>query len=208
MNQQKKVFVVGVGPGNERYLTLEAYQIIQKSDLIFASQRVSEASYVKEKNVFIYDGKFEEMFENINSNRDTNEIAILVSGDTGYYSLANMIKKRLENINIVPGISSFQYLFSKLQRPWQGMKLGSLHGRESDIIEMIKTYKSLVLLTDKTNNAQEISKKLVNAGFNLAKITVGENLSYENEKITIGTAEEMANIEFESLAVVVIEYEN
>lgn len=208
MNKQKNVYVVGVGPGNENYLTLEAYKIIEKSDLIFASQRVSEASYVKEKNVFIYDGRFEEMFENINSNRDTHEIAILVSGDTGYYSLANMIKKKLENISIIPGISSFQYLFSKLQRPWQNMKLTSLHGRESDIVEMIKTYKSVVLLTDKTNTPQKISKQLVEEGFNAAKVTVGENLSYENEKITMGTAEEMANLEFESLSVVVIEYEN
>lgn len=43
----------------------------------------------------------------------------------------------------------------------------------------------LVLLTDDIQNPYEVSKKLYNSGVRNLTVIVGENLSYDNEKITI-----------------------
>lgn len=52
------------------------------------------------------------------------KISILVSGDSGYYSLVPYLKKVLrEEFDIIPGLSSFQYLFSKIGENWQDFLL-------------------------------------------------------------------------------------
>ena len=70
------------------------------------------------------------------------KLAVLYSGDTGFYSgasgLAETLRERQKagkdqeiQLEILPGISTVSYLASKLQIPWQDLELESLHGREA-----------------------------------------------------------------------------
>ena len=63
----------------------------------------------------------------------------------------------------------------------------SVHGREFNYIKNIndEDIEGLVLLTDDIQNPYEITKKLYTNGIRNLIIIVGENLSYDNEKITI-----------------------
>ena len=90
-------------------------------------------------------------------------------------------------LNIIPNISSYQYLFSKMGENWQNFRLASVHGREFDYVKNIddKDIAGLVLLTDDIQNPYEVSKNLYNNGIRNLTVIVGENLSYDNEKITI-----------------------
>ena len=65
--------------------------------------------------------------------------------------------------------------------------MASVHGREFDYIKNIndEDIAGLVLLTDDIQNPYEITKKLYDNGIRNLTIIVGENLSYDNEKITI-----------------------
>ncbi|MBR5488032.1 MAG: precorrin-6Y C5,15-methyltransferase (decarboxylating) subunit CbiT, partial [Phascolarctobacterium sp.] len=49
-----------------------------------------------------------------------------------------------------------------------------------------------------------LCQKLCAHGLGEVQVYVGENLSYENEKITCGTAEELSNLEFPPLSVMMI----
>ena len=117
------------------------------------------------------------------------KITVIVSGDTGYYSLVPYLSKNLSKdiLNIIPNISSYQYLFSRLGENWQNFRLASVHGREFDYVKNIndKDFGGLVLLTDDIRNPYEITKKLYDNGIRGVTVIVGENLSYDDEKITI-----------------------
>ena len=65
--------------------------------------------------------------------------------------------------------------------------MASVHGREFNYIKNIndEDISGLVLLTDDIQNPYEITKKLYTNGIRNLIIIVGENLSYDNEKITI-----------------------
>ena len=93
------------------------------------------------------------------------KITIIVSGDTGYYSLVPYLSKNLSKdiLNIIPNISSYQYLFSKIGENWQNFRLASVHGREFDYIKNIddEDIAGLVLLTDDIQNPYEVSKKSI-----------------------------------------------
>ncbi|EFG29191.1 MULTISPECIES: precorrin-6y C5,15-methyltransferase (decarboxylating) subunit CbiE [Fusobacterium] len=188
--QSNKINVVGLGPGNIKYLSTSGIECIKEAEIIVGSTRqLSDLkAIISEKQEIYILGKLAELIAYLKENIE-RKITIIVSGDTGYYSLVPYLSKNLSKdiLNIIPNISSYQYLFSKLGENWQNFRLASVHGREFDYVKNIddKDIAGLVLLTDDIQNPYEVSKNLYNNGIRNLTVIVGENLSYDNEKITI-----------------------
>ena len=188
--QSNKINVVGLGPGNIKYLSTSGIECIKEAEIIVGSTRqLSDLkTIISEKQEIYILGKLAELIAYLKENIE-RKITIIVSGDTGYYSLVPYLSKNLSKdiLNIIPNISSYQYLFSKLGENWQNFRLASVHGREFDYVKNIddKDIAGLVLLTDDIQNPYEVSKNLYNNGIRNLTVIVGENLSYDNEKITI-----------------------
>ena len=188
--QSNKINVVGLGPGNIKYLSTAGIDCIKEAEIIIGSTRqLSDLkTIISEKQEIYILGKLNELITYLKENVE-RKITIIVSGDTGYYSLVPYLSKNLTKniLNIIPNISSYQYLFSKIGENWQNFRLASVHGREFDYVKNIddKDIAGLVLLTDDIQNPYEVSKNLYNNGIRNLTVIVGENLSYDNEKITI-----------------------
>ena len=188
--QSNKINVVGLGPGNIKYLSTTGIDCVKEAEIVVGSTRqLSDLkTIISEKQEIYILGKLTELIAYLKENIE-RKITIIVSGDTGYYSLVPYLSKNLSKdiLNIVPNISSYQYLFSKLGENWQNFRLASVHGREFNYIKNIddKDIAGLVLLTDDIQNPYEVSKNLYNNGIRNITVIVGENLSYDNEKITI-----------------------
>ena len=188
--QLNKINVVGLGPGNIKYLSTAGIDWVKEAEIIVGSTRqLSDLKTIISEKQEIYTlGKLTELITYLKENTE-RKITIIVSGDTGYYSLVPYLSKNLSKdiLNIIPNISSYQYLFSKLGENWQNFRLASVHGREFNYIKNIndEDIEGLVLLTDDIQNPYEVSKNLYNNGIRNITVIVGENLSYDNEKITI-----------------------
>ncbi len=183
----KKVNIVGLGPGNVEYITKSGIDIIKKCDIAIGGARQLEEvapllSFDCEKYTL---GKLSDVIEYINNNRD-RDIAVIVSGDTGFYSLLTFMRKYYsrDELNVIPGISSYQYLFARIGEVWQDYRLISVHGRDTEYTEALFQEKGIVLLTDNINNPYTIAKNIYEAGHRDVEIVVGERLSYPDEKIT------------------------
>jgi cobalt-precorrin-7 (C5)-methyltransferase len=198
-----KVYIVGIGPGNKDYILPKAVNILEKCNVIIGFERALESL------AFIHTGKivvkkFTEIIDFINLNID-KEISIVASGDPLFYGITDFLKKNyLGSIEIVPGISSFQYLMAKIGLSWQGSFLGSLHGREEAFCDIVMKNSISIWLTD-TKHSPSYMCNILEKNKVKVNIYVGENLSYEDEKITIGNIDEIKNMDFGSLCVVVIE---
>lgn len=188
--QLNKINVVGLGPGNIKYLSMAGVDCIKSAEIIVGSTRqLSDLKSIlsKEQEIYIL-GKLPELIVYLKANI-SKKITIIVSGDTGYYSLVPYLSKKLskEILNIVPNISSYQYLFSRIGENWQSFRPASVHGREFDYLNKIdeKDISGLVLLTDDIQNPYQVAKNLFENGKRNITVIVGENLSYDNERITI-----------------------
>jgi cobalt-precorrin-7 (C5)-methyltransferase len=197
------IYIVGIGPGNPKYIIPLAVEVMEKMDIIIGFERAVESvSKIKVEKVVVKTLK--DIMEFITKNTESN-IAILASGDPCFYGISNYIKSNFSGeMEIVPGISSFQYLMCKLQKPWQNAYLGSMHGRQEEFIEAVGQHETSVWLTDKSNSPQALCKKLYKNKIK-ARIYVGEELSYSDERIVKGTVEEIMNETFNDLCVVIIE---
>lgn len=197
------VYIVGLGPGSKEYMLLRAIELIESSELIIGFERALKSlDFIKVPMTKVKDLK--ETLRVAEENKHKT-VAIVASGDPCYYGILEYIKRNYkEEFKVIPGISSFQYLMSVLNKSWQGSFLGSLHGREEDLINKVRENDISIWLTDKTNSPAVISSRLYEEKLKV-KVYVGENLSYEDEIITIGSPEELMNKSFGDLSVVVIE---
>jgi cobalt-precorrin-7 (C5)-methyltransferase len=137
-------------------------------------------------------------------------IGILVSGDSGIYSILPRLIKEFgrEALEVYPGISAVQYMFARIGRTWHNARFLSLHGREADdLAETVCSAELLVLFTDSKNTPALICRRLVEAGLTGRKVYIGEDLSYPTEKIREGFPEEFLNLSCSDLNLVVIDGE-
>lgn len=185
----KKINVVGLGTGNIDYLTGAGIKCITSSDILIGGERQLEdiSPLLKPSQEKYILKKLSHIIEYIEREIVHKNITVVVSGDTGFYSLLSYTKKNLLDIefNVIPGISSFQYLFARLGESWENYSLCSMHGRELDIVDALKkSTAGIILLTDSENSPYYIGRILMKNNFLDVKIVVGERLSYEDERIT------------------------
>lgn len=170
------VKVVGGGPGHVKCLTAEASDIIKSSQDVVSFGRVGESLY--ELNGAIRKvSRVEELLETIS--KDT---VIIASGDPCFYGVVDYLSRNgIEIDEVVTGISSLQYMMSKLKRRYQDVVSLSFHGRELDMA-LFQSGKEYFVLTDRKNSPDVISKEMYSWGYR-GSIILGSNLSYDDESI-------------------------
>lgn len=200
-----RVNIVGIGPGNPKLLTGAAREAIEQSTVLVGDKRML-ANFASGKRV--YDTiKMAEICR-ICSEADPQKdvVSVLVSGDVGFFSLAKTISGKLPDCECVRycGISSLVYFAQLLQMSWDDAKIISMHGRRQNFIEAVAHNKKVFALTGGENSPQALCARLCEHGLGGVTVYVGENLSYDDEKVSSMTAEEGAKQSFSSLSVMMI----
>ena len=203
-----KFHIVGLGPGNLNYLLPIAKSIIENSDVLIGGKRNLESLKEFDKEEVRITVKLDDVTNYIKENIDDKKITVVVSGDSGFYSMLGFLSKNFEKsqFEVIPGISSLQYMFSKIGIMWNDAILTSVHGRDKDIKELLKRSDTLGLLTDKTNTPQSIAKYLHDNSIENCRLYVGERLSYDDESIKEFKTKDLLNYKgsFDVLNVVVL----
>ncbi len=202
-----QVILASLGGGCPETMTAECAAALKRAGCILGAKRLLEnlPQGCTENRVAAV--KPQELLDAILGRRDG--CVVVYSGDAGFYSGARGLLPLLREHNIparvLPGISSVQLLSARLGRPWQDWELVSAHGTECNAAAAVSKGKPAFFLTGGTLGPGEICQRLTGAGLGSLKVTVGENLSYPDEKITCGTAEELAGQAFPSLSVLLAE---
>ena len=208
----KNVNIIGIGIGNLDFTHKKSIDLINESDCLMGAKRMlSDFEYLN-KDTF-ESTRAEDIYEYILKDNIHKSFGVLVSGDTGFYSLSKKLTKMLNKnkdikLENIPAISSLQYFCSKLNLSWDSIKFVSAHGRNLNIISNVMFNKKIFMLTGGELKPKNICKLLVDKGLGNFLVCVGENLSYYNERIIEDKASNIANMDFESLAVMIIHNDN
>ena len=200
------LYIIGLGPGNKDYILPKAIDTLKKSDVIIGFKRlINDLNFIDTNKIVI--NSLKETLDYIQQNGQENIISLVASGDPTFFAISEYIKKNYPgNIVVIPGISSFQYLISKLNKSWSYAFTGSVHARNEDFIEKIKEHKLSIWLTDNKNNSAFLCKML-NENNIECKVIIGEHLSYENERILQGKPIEFINEKVSDMAILIVEKE-
>ena len=187
-------------------LTREGQKSFEEADVIIGAKRMLEALKSFNKPTF-NSYKYDEIVNFIEDHLEYDSIAIALSGDIGFFSGAKSLLEKLKDYDIhtISGISSLSYFCSKLGASWDDVKLLSLHGREENFLDAVKHNKKTFLLLGGDYSPKKICEELVEYGLGNLEVAIGENLSYENEKIHKGLARSFISQDFDSLSVMLID---
>jgi cobalt-precorrin-7 (C5)-methyltransferase len=185
-------------------------RLVGESDIIIGGRRNLDIFNLDSRRKMIIQSNLKEIVDFIKEHREQYKISVLVSGDPGFYSMLNYLLRHFDQqeLEVIPGISSTQYLISRMKTCWQDAVLTSLHGRmDKDFLNTVRNHKKVILLTDNQYSPDKIARHLLEQGFLHKKITVGENLSYDDERIVEGSLQEIAEMRNFEMSVMVIEDE-
>lgn len=197
-----KVYLIGVGLGNPDTLTAQALRAIEESAVLIGAPRLLEPWAGRRTLPLVRPAEIAAALA-----AERGPAAVLFSGDTGFYSGAKGLRPLLEGCEVetIPGISSLSYFCARLNTVWQDVYVVSAHGRAHNAVGEIQRRRRTFVLTGGETRAGDLCARLCRRGLGGVKVWVGERLSYPEERIVSGTAEELAGTEFDGLAVMLAE---
>lgn len=204
------VKLVGMGMGGPESLTAGALNWLLECQVIIGSKRLLNGlnSLLSEgrKDSFSCCEK-EQIRDFIKSHPEYEKIAVVFSGDTGFYSGAKGLCELLDfcRTEVISGISSPVYFLNKLKVPGEDVKLLSAHGKQVNLIHYVNTNKQVFTLLGGKWDVKWLLKELLEYGMYDVRVTVGEQLSSPLERIISGSPGQLVNEEFHSLSVAFIE---
>ena len=206
LNRQPRVAVVGIGPGIRAAMTGEARAALEKADCVIGAKRMTEAVARPGQAVF-HAIDPEAIAAHIAAHREHRSFAVVMSGDVGFFSGAKKLLPRLSNCRteVLPGLSSLAYLCARLETSYEDVIPVSVHGRDHNIVPDIRANARVFALVGGEDGMTRLCRTLTDAGLGDVRVSVGEKLSYPDEKITVGTAEALSEQSFETLSVALIE---
>ncbi len=201
---KKEITVLGVGTGRGQ-LTEAAIEACRRAELIVGAPRVTDA--LAEFSKRTVSAILPDEIERILRNDPAQRIVVAMSGDTGFFSGTKGLLSRIGDLSpaVLPGVSSVAYLAARVGVSWDDAALASAHGRETNAVGLVKRNPKLFLLSGGKPGLSTILAQLNEYGLSDVRVTVGENLSYPDERITSGTAGTLLKTAFAPLAVALIE---
>ncbi len=218
-----KVYAVGVGPGSPKYVTEIVKEIVRNCDILIGYKYTLKTieNFIEGKEIYeITMNDQEKSYQKILPELGDRTLVIPFTGDVNF-SESEVVDRLIEifgEVEIIPGISSFQLAASRAKVPLDKSKLITMHVTtpiEDKKLELQKALIdgfSVVLVPrpwpkqpDKHFMPSEIAVYLREHGFDTAKIKVHvyEAITTENETNFEGTVKELEGKEFSDLSVMV-----
>lgn len=202
-----QVRIVGIGPGSREAMTREVSEAIETADCLIGAKRMLDA--VARPGQPTHDAIApQDIADFIRAHREYRRFAVVMSGDTGFFSGTKKLLPLLAGcrVTVLPGLSSLSCLCARLGTSYEDVLPVTLHGRSEPILLPLAQGRRVFALVGGENGMGKLCRALTENGMGAARVSVGEHLSYPDEAITTGTAEELSERQFESLAVALIEY--
>ena len=201
-----EVFIAGIGPGSEALQTQEVRAAIRRADCLIGARRMLDA-VAGPQQLTIDAIAPETIASHIAQHPECGVFCVVMSGDTGFYSGTKKLLPLLKacRVRVLPGLSSMSYLCARLGVSYEDAVPVSLHGRDFDIAREVRRRRKVFTLVGGDGGMQALCERLTQAGLGHVRIAVGERLSYPDEAITRGTAQELRSHTFDKLSAALIE---
>ncbi|MCU6746536.1 bifunctional cobalt-precorrin-7 (C(5))-methyltransferase/cobalt-precorrin-6B (C(15))-methyltransferase [Faecalicatena acetigenes] len=196
--KEKKVYLLGIGMGDPKGITGEVKDVLLACGCVIGAERLIRSVFDKiqqylsaeEAEAFcskerLAEYRADEIARFIKNHKTEDTFAVVLSGDTGFYSGAKNLVRALQNftVSILPGVSSVSYLAARLGISWEDAAIVSMHGQKANFIyEILHNEKTFLLLGTKGQEG-EICRKIKYYGLEEMQAVIGKNLSYPDEQI-------------------------
>lgn len=204
----RTVTLIGIGMGTPSGMTKEAAEAVRDADLLIGAGRMLEAAGDAD-TPFYKEYDAERIAGYIQAHPEYVRVAVLLSGDIGFYSGAKRLYGALEGcgceIRSICGISSVVYFCGKLRLPWEDVCLKSAHGRNANLAGAVRSHEKTFAILSGAESVGSLCRELQEYGLAHVRLHIGERLGYADEKITSGSPRELEHGVYDGLCVALVE---
>jgi cobalt-precorrin-7 (C5)-methyltransferase len=201
-----EITIVGCGPGSPEYLTPAAIAAMERADLLIGTERLLRLFPAKPSQSVVVNSTVEQALDVIEQRTDCKNIAVLVTGDPGIFSLARLVIERFgrEQCQVIPGISSVQMAFARIGLDWADAKIISAHKEDPHPDEALLKSDKIAVLLGRVGSLQWVADHIVENAPADRRIFIFENLTLENESVRETRREELRDLRVSSSTVVLV----
>lgn len=208
-----KVIFIGAGPGDPELITVKGKKVIESADiLIYAGSLVNKAVLKGHKeNAMIYNSagmNLDEVLEVMKEAAAKNQVIARVH--TGDPSIYGAIKEQMDALDdmgidfeVVPGVSSFCGAAAAIKKEFtlpevsQTVILTRVEGRtpvpEKESLESLASHQASMAIFLSVGMIDKVVDRLMKSYKGTTPIAVIQKATWEDEKIVIGTLDNIAD---------------
>jgi cobalt-precorrin-7 (C5)-methyltransferase len=230
MSVNKKLYLVGVGPGSPKYIPEIIKDIITKSNYVIGYE------YTLKTISHLINKEFQKVYQITMNDQDSIYVEVLSKMEDGQFctvpftgdvnfSESEVVDRLLEifgedNVEVIPGISSIQVAASKAKIPLDKSTIISFHvtedieDKKQELLNAVRHRRNVILLPRPWNNnpimefmQSDIAIYLKKNGIKTSELDVWvfEFLTTSDEQIFKGKLNELEDMKFDPLSVMVID---
>ena len=205
MSDTPKIVIAGCGPGHTDYITSAVYDAVAEAEVLVGARHLLEL-FAESPAIRIPVGTdIQAALDNMTNYRKRH-IVVLVSGDTGLFSLARSVQKRVgrQQCQLIPGISSVQLACARLGLDWNDLRILSAHGRSPQAkLDELKNWQQIAILTGTSQATNWAADLLEQLGSDYVAMAC-EDLSWDSEQIRQFDADGLRNNKLASRTIVLL----
>ena len=201
-----KVCVIGLGMGPGDF-SPRVMRAVERAQVLAGGTRMLDWFPEHGAERLPLTGGLDAWLDKLATLSETKTVAVLASGDAGFYGIAERIIKRLGHgkVEVVPNITTVQAAMAELCLPWQNARIVSLHGRETAPLFAALAHHDLVAVyTDPHNSPDAIAREMLARGQANWACHVLEDLCSDKQRVLSPGLAEAARMKFSPLNLMVL----
>lgn len=207
MADQAVVDLIGVHAGE--WYGRSAGAALAAAQVVVGAPRHLDSVGVREDQETCHLGDdLEETFRRVAAWRDSGRpVALLASGDPGFFGLARLARIRLGDgaLRIHPAPSSVALAFARAGLHWDDAVVVSAHGRDpSTAVEAVQHHPKVAVMCSPDCRPEDIGRQVVEAGVGARRVVVASRLGAADEAVQRCGLDDLAAGSFDPLSVVII----
>jgi precorrin-6Y C5,15-methyltransferase (decarboxylating) len=204
---EARIHIIGIGGDGLAGLTTRARELVLRADLLLGADAVLDLVPEAPGQRFRIGPDLQEAVRNLEENLGRKRMVVLAGGDPLFYGVARYLCDRLgkDRFEVLPHVSSMQLAFARVKETWEEAYLTNLatHPLE-EVLDRVRTAETVGLFTSEDQGPAEVARQLLARGLDYFRAYVCENLGGPDERVTQGELDEIAEMEFSPLNVLIL----
>lgn len=202
---EPKIHIIGVGSDGLAGLTAAARSLLSSADLLLGSEHTLRLVPELTAERYPIGADLQEAVRFLEGRR--GRIVIVASGDPLFFGVARYLCDRIgkDRFEVLPHVSSMQLAFARVKESWEEAYLTNLATHPVDtVLDRIRTAETVGLFTSEQHDPPRVARTLLARGLDYFRAYVCENLGGPDERVTQGELNDIAEMEFAPLNVMIL----
>ncbi len=203
---EHKVHIIGIGTDGIGGLAGKPRELLQAAELILGAKAALALIPELTAERLVLSGNLHDAVRKLEASGHRRTV-VLAGGDPLFYGVARYLCEKLgsDRFEVWPHVSTMQLAFARIKESWEEAYLTNLATHSLDsVLDRVRTAETVGIFTSDEETPPIVARQLLARGIDYFHAFVCENLGAPNERVTQGELEEIQEMDFDALNVMIL----